>query len=106
MNPHEVFCHNPDCPATGKVDRGNIGVHRGSLSIKRADSECDSKSYSLFIRLIASNGVTSAMSAKRHSLAPKAHRFSVFAIRLTRSRGYSLCYLTAVRFKQLSLPLT
>ena len=27
MNPHEVFCHNPDCPATGKVNRGNISVH-------------------------------------------------------------------------------
>ena len=27
MDPQEVFCHNPDCPASGKVDRGNIGVH-------------------------------------------------------------------------------
>ena len=52
MEPHVVFCHNPGCPSRGKVNRGNIGVHRGSLSIKRADSECDSKSYSLFIRLI------------------------------------------------------
>ena len=27
MDPQEVFCHNPDCPASGKVGRGNIGVH-------------------------------------------------------------------------------
>ena len=27
MNPQQVFCHNPDCPASGKVNRGNIGVH-------------------------------------------------------------------------------
>ena len=27
MDPQEIFCHNPDCPARGKVGRGNIGVH-------------------------------------------------------------------------------
>ena len=27
MEPQQVFCHNPDCPARGKIDRGNIGVH-------------------------------------------------------------------------------
>ena len=27
MDPQQLFCHNPDCPASGKVDRGNIGVH-------------------------------------------------------------------------------
>ena len=27
MDPQQTFCHNPDCPARGKVDRGNIGVH-------------------------------------------------------------------------------
>ena len=27
MDPQQIFCHNPDCPASGKVDRGNIGVH-------------------------------------------------------------------------------
>ena len=27
MDPSKVFCHNPDCPARGKLGRGNIGVH-------------------------------------------------------------------------------
>ena len=27
MDPQQIFCHNPDCPARGKVNRGNIGVH-------------------------------------------------------------------------------
>ena len=27
MDPSKVFCHNPDCPAKGKLDRGNIGIH-------------------------------------------------------------------------------
>ncbi len=27
MDPHKVFCHNPDCPARGKLDGGNIGIH-------------------------------------------------------------------------------
>ena len=27
MDPQQIFCHNPDCPASGKVGRGNIGVH-------------------------------------------------------------------------------
>ena len=27
MDPQQIFCHNPDCPARGKVGRGNIGVH-------------------------------------------------------------------------------
>ena len=27
MDPSKVFCHNPDCPARGKVGRGNIGIH-------------------------------------------------------------------------------
>ena len=27
MDPQEIFCHNPDCPASGKVGCGNIGVH-------------------------------------------------------------------------------
>ncbi len=27
MDPSKVFCHNPDCPARGKTDRGNIGIH-------------------------------------------------------------------------------
>ena len=27
MDPREVFCHNPDCPARGKLDCGNIGIH-------------------------------------------------------------------------------
>ena len=27
MDPQQVFCHNPDCPASGKVGWGNIGVH-------------------------------------------------------------------------------
>ncbi len=27
MDPSKVFCHNPDCPARGKLDGGNIGIH-------------------------------------------------------------------------------
>lgn len=27
MDPSKVFCHNPDCPARGKLGRGNIGIH-------------------------------------------------------------------------------
>ena len=27
MNPHEVFCPNPDCPARGRGGEGNIRVH-------------------------------------------------------------------------------
>ena len=27
MNPHAVFCPNPDCPARGRVDAGNIHIH-------------------------------------------------------------------------------
>ena len=27
MDPNDVFCHNPDCPARGKLDRGNIDIH-------------------------------------------------------------------------------
>jgi len=27
MDPRKVFCHNPDCPARGKLDGGNIGIH-------------------------------------------------------------------------------
>ena len=27
MNPQQIFCHNPACPARGKVGKGNIGVH-------------------------------------------------------------------------------
>lgn len=27
MDPQQIFCHNPNCPASGKVGRGNIGVH-------------------------------------------------------------------------------
>ena len=27
MDPQQIFCHNPACPARGKVGRGNIGVH-------------------------------------------------------------------------------
>ena len=27
MDPQQIFCHNPDCPASGKVGCGNIGVH-------------------------------------------------------------------------------
>ena len=27
MNPQEVFCLNPDCPAKGQRGKGNIGVH-------------------------------------------------------------------------------
>lgn len=27
MNPHAVFCPNPDCPARGRVDAGNIWIH-------------------------------------------------------------------------------
>ena len=27
MDPTKVFCHNPNCPARGKLDHGNIGVH-------------------------------------------------------------------------------
>jgi len=27
MNPHAVFCPNPDCPARGHVDAGNIHIH-------------------------------------------------------------------------------
>ena len=27
MDPSKVFCHNPDCPAIGKSDGGNIGIH-------------------------------------------------------------------------------
>ncbi len=26
MDPPQIFCHNPDCPASGKVGWGNIGV--------------------------------------------------------------------------------
>ena len=27
MDPQTVFCHNPVCPASGQVGKGNIGVH-------------------------------------------------------------------------------
>jgi transposase-like protein len=27
MDPTKVFCHNPNCPASGKLGRKNIGVH-------------------------------------------------------------------------------
>ena len=27
MDPQETFCHNPECPASGKMGRGNIGVY-------------------------------------------------------------------------------
>ena len=27
MDPQSVFCPNPDCPARGQVNKGNIGVH-------------------------------------------------------------------------------
>lgn len=27
MNPHDVFCPNPDCPARGQVNEGNIWIH-------------------------------------------------------------------------------
>jgi transposase-like protein len=27
MNPHDVFCPNPDCPARGRMDAGNIWIH-------------------------------------------------------------------------------
>ena len=27
MDPQQVFCPNPDCPARGQVGQGNIGVH-------------------------------------------------------------------------------
>ncbi len=27
MNPHDVFCPNPDCPARGRVGEGNVWVH-------------------------------------------------------------------------------
>ena len=27
MDPENVFCHNPACPARGQVGEGNIGVH-------------------------------------------------------------------------------
>ena len=33
MDPTKVFCHNPNCPASGKLGRKNIGVH--SLKQKR-----------------------------------------------------------------------
>jgi transposase-like protein len=27
MNPHAVFCPNPDCPARGRVGEGNVRIH-------------------------------------------------------------------------------
>ena len=27
MNAHDVFCPNPDCPASGRVGEGNIHIH-------------------------------------------------------------------------------
>lgn len=33
MDPNNVFCHNPNCPASGKLGLKNIGVH--SLKQKR-----------------------------------------------------------------------
>jgi transposase-like protein len=30
MNPHTVFCPNPDCPARGQVGEGNIRIHARS----------------------------------------------------------------------------
>jgi transposase-like protein len=27
MNPHAVFCPNPDCPARGRVDEGTVHIH-------------------------------------------------------------------------------
>ncbi len=27
MNPHDVFCPNPDCPARGRTDEGNVHLH-------------------------------------------------------------------------------
>ena len=31
MEPQQLFCLNPDCPARGKANRDNIGVHRDLL---------------------------------------------------------------------------
>jgi transposase-like protein len=36
VNPHQVFCHNPACSASGKTGRGNITVH----SLKEARYRC------------------------------------------------------------------
>jgi transposase-like protein len=36
MDPTKVFCHNPDCPASGKLGLKNIGVH----SIKQSRYIC------------------------------------------------------------------
>lgn len=30
MNPHDVFCPNPDCPARGRCDEGTIRIHARS----------------------------------------------------------------------------
>jgi transposase-like protein len=27
MNPHDTFCPNPDCPARGRTDAGNVRIH-------------------------------------------------------------------------------
>jgi transposase-like protein len=27
MDPHQVFCHNSACPASGQIGKGNIVIH-------------------------------------------------------------------------------
>ena len=43
MDPRKVFCHNPDCPARGKLGHGNIGIH--SLKKRRYICHVCSKTF-------------------------------------------------------------
>lgn len=81
MDPQQIFCHNPDCQARGKVCRGNIGVHSRKPI------------------------VTSVMNARRRLPRAKERCSTVFAIRVMLSRGSSRYWLMGVRFRQLSLRL-
>jgi hypothetical protein len=36
MDPHEQFCHNPDCPNRGQGGRGNSRIHSCKRDYTRA----------------------------------------------------------------------
>ncbi len=53
MNPHDVFCPNPDCPARGRMDAGNIWIHARTPPRYRCtvcDTTFSSRAGTLFYR--------------------------------------------------------
>ena len=81
MDPQQIFCHNPACPARGKVGKGNIGVH----SRKQHRYICH--------------------ECKTTFTQSKGTCSTAFAIRVTLSRRSSRYWLMAVRFRRLLLRL-